>query len=176
MHWIAFGLVVYVACVLQTTLMSLIAVHTIRPDLFGLIAVYYLLQARRGDALLASWLLGLAVDLNSLNFEGRANVGLWALVYGLMALPVVRLREWLFRDHLLAYVACVLLWTVATQLATGLAMANRPPGWEGIREVGAMALYTGLYTVILAPYAHWGLRWARSMLGLSAVRTYRLRS
>ncbi len=55
MHWVAFGILLYCVTAVQSAVVPLVAVHTIKPDLMMIVAVYYALTARSRDALLACW-------------------------------------------------------------------------------------------------------------------------
>ncbi|MCK6456748.1 MAG: rod shape-determining protein MreD [Phycisphaerae bacterium] len=175
MNWIAFCITAAVTIVLQTTLMGFLELRYIRPDLVALVAVFYVLHARRGDALLVGWMLGFLVDLCGLSFSVRANVGVGALTYGVATLITLGLRELTFRDHLLSFIVFSLLWTFLTHVLIGGAVAWFAENGPRLREVVAVALYTAAYTAAVGPYALWVLRRVRNALGLGLVRTYRVR-
>jgi len=175
MNWIAFAILTYVLCVLQTTLMAVIGIQHVRPDLLILVGVFYALFARQPDALLACWILGLAADLCGLSLHDRGGVGAHALTYGLCAMLTCRLRELVFREHLLTYVVSVVLWTLlaSAALAAHLAWAMRE--WDRFNVGLLYGIYAAGYTAFFAPYAHWILRRARPLLGLEAVRSFRVK-
>lgn len=173
MRWIPFVILVYVACVLQTTAMAFLEVHSVRPDLLVLVAVYYALLARRPDALLACWLLGLAVDLNGLSFHTRSNVGLHALAFGLIALLAVRVRELFFRDQMMTFVWFMVAWVLLLEALVGMHLMWATGQWNRFGELALAGTYTAIYTAIFAPYVHWLLKRLRPTLGLEVVRTYR---
>jgi rod shape-determining protein MreD len=175
MRWIAFIILLLVVTVLQTSVMPFLAVHTIRPDLLVILAVYYALAARTHDALLACWIIGLAIDLTSLSFAGGANVGLHALSLGMIALVIVNLRDLTFRDS----VATRLFFTFATKLAVSL-LAGTYMGFvlqtvHPFRETLITAIYAAVYTAVLAPYGHWVLGRLRRPLGIGATHRLRVR-
>lgn len=175
MRWVPFAILVYVVCVLQTTVMAFVEVHTIRPDLIVLAAVYYALMARRPDAMLTAWIFGLAVDLNGLSFHGRGNIGLHALVFGALAALVVQIRDLFFRDHMMTYVVFMAAWVVISKLAAGVFLSWATGQWDRFGELALAAAYSALYTAIFAPYVHWCFKRLRTTLGLDVVRTYRAR-
>ena len=82
MHLIALVILVYVVTVLQSAAVPFIAVNTIRPDLLVIVAVHYALVARTYDALLACWLIGLAIDLSGISYQNHGNVGGLRIVAG----------------------------------------------------------------------------------------------
>jgi len=176
MHWIALAILIYAACVLQTTLMPLIAVQHVRPDLLAFVAVFYALSARKSDALLACWIIGFAVDLCGLSFHDRSTVGLHALTFGLAALATVQLRELVFREHLLTYVFFVVGWILFNQAIEAVFLCWTLRAWARLGTWVMFAAYTAAYSLVLAPYVHWALKRSRPLLGLDAVRTYRVRS
>lgn len=176
MRWVIFAILVYVVCVLQTTLIGLVEVHRVRPDLLVLTAAYVGLVARRHDACLAAWCLGLAADLCGMSFRDRSGIGPHALAFGLAALITVRVRELVFRDHLLTYVACAAAWTLLAYAVEAVHLSWALRRWDLLGAWMTAGLWTAAYTALLAPYAHWALRRARPLLGLDAVRTYRVRT
>jgi rod shape-determining protein MreD len=176
MHWIALAILTYAACVLQTTLMPLIAVQHVRPDLLVFIAVFYALSARKSDALLACWIIGFAGDLCGLSFHDHSTVGLHALIFGFAALATVQLRELVFREHLLTYVFFVVGWILVSQTLEAVFNCWALRSWARLGTWIMFAAYTAAYSLVLAPYVHWALKRARPLLGLDAVRTYRVRS
>lgn len=168
MHWMAFGILLYVTTVLQTAFAPFLAVHGVRPDFLAIVAVYYALIARREDALLACWFIGLAADLTGLGYARHSSVGVAALSMGLAGLVVVAVRDLTFRDsvvtQLLFTFAVCMMHSVLVGLFAWYAAANRPAAWDVVQ----WSLYTAIYTALLAPYGHWLLRRMRNMLGLAA--------
>lgn len=165
MNWVGFAVLVYLVTVIQTSVAPFLAVHSIRPDFMTIVAVFFGLYARPADAMLGCWIIGLLIDLCSLSHPVRANVGLHALVLGLLGLFMVKTRGVTFREgmvsHLIyTFVVCFLL-TLAVRVHTT---------WDGpdtaLTRHMAVALYTAIYTALLAPYVHFVLRRLRSMLGL----------
>ncbi|MFO0972262.1 MAG: rod shape-determining protein MreD [Phycisphaerae bacterium] len=176
MHWVAFALVTYVVCVLQTTLMGWIEIHAIRPELPAMVATFYALLARRPDALLAATLLGLAVDLNSAGPATRGALGVHALAFGVAALAVVRVREVLDRDNVLTYVMLVAVWVFAAALAMAAHAGWARSSFAEFRADAGRGLHAALYSALVAPYLHGILRRLRVRLGLEQARTYRVRT
>lgn len=176
MRWVSLAILVYFVCVLQTTLMGFIEIHTVRPLLPAMAAAFYALLARRGDALIAAWVFGLAVDLCGLSLPARSTVGVHALGYGLAALGVLRIREQFYRDHVLTFVLVVVWWAFVTEALAGLhtVWAVGAPGrWA---EFMLVAGYAAAYSALVCPYVHWFLRRLRVRLGLEAARNYRGRA
>jgi rod shape-determining protein MreD len=171
MRWIGFIILIVLAAVIQSTVLSWIRIHRIGPDLLFLVAVYYLLQASPAEALLAAWAAGLTLDLFS-----DVRVGTFALSFGLVGLAVIRMREMLFKDHPLTQLVVVLIGCELSQVLARAINALLEPSLQwGLADVLLGALYTALYTAILAPYVLWLLDRFRGPLGLKPADRLRRR-
>jgi len=162
MRWIGFLILLALAAVLQSTVVSWIRIQRIGPDLVFLLALFYLLYAEPLDALIVAWLAGLTLDLFS-----QVRLGTFAFSFGLVGLVLVRLRQLVFRDHpvtqlFLALVGCELTQAVARSVT---AVLEPRLAW-GPTDVLLGALYTALYTAVLAPYVLWLLLRFRGVLGV----------
>ncbi len=175
MRWVAFVILLYVTVALQSAATPFVAVNSIRPDLMVIVAVHYALAARVYDALLACWFIGLAIDLSGISYRGRANVGLHALALGLLAIPIVKMRSFIFRDSVLTQLSFTFLAKLSLDLMVGIHMMWAIGDWGRWREVVATAVYAAIYTAVLAPYGHWFLRRLRGILGIGSSRTLRVR-
>lgn len=175
MRWIAFAILVFVVTLLQASVVPFLAVHTIRPDLMVIVAVHYALTARRYDALLACWFIGLAVDLTSLSYAGHANVGVHAFSLGLIALVIVKVRDLTFRDSVVTrlFFTFGAKWVISVTTGAYMLYAVHAPHRFG--EILATGTYAAVYTAILAPYGHWLLRQLRSLLGVGTTHRLRVR-
>ena len=65
MHWIRFAVIVLLAAILQTSLISIIAIgnSTIKPDLMLILLVFFAIHCEPFDAVIASFAIGFAADL-----------------------------------------------------------------------------------------------------------------
>lgn len=175
MHWIGFGVVLYCVTALQASLVPFISIQTVRPDLLVIVAVHYCLAARPVDAMLAAWFAGLAIDLTSSGYVGASNVGVHALALGLIGFSIVKLRELTFRESIWTQLFFCFAAKTAMESMAGIHMrwvVDDPPPFFRMCTGAASA---GLYTALVAPYGHWGLRRLRGLLGLGTTHTLRLR-
>ncbi len=177
MHWIAFTILVYVVTVLQTTLAPFIAVHTIRPDLIVIVAVHYALLARNNDALIACWLIGLAIDLTGLSYShsGYANVGINAFCLGLLAMLIVKTRELTFRESALTQLAVTFLVKLSLGVLVGIHMLYALDQLDRLGDILTTSFWAAVYTAALAPYLNWALRRLRAPLGIGVTHRLRVR-
>jgi rod shape-determining protein MreD len=164
MKWVSFGILAGVTIVLQTAATRYVEIQSIRPDLMLILAVHYALWGPWPEAALAAWILGLVVDLQSLD-----RIGLHAFSFGLAAWAIVRIRQIVFRDHAATQIVITLLFTILIQI--GVALYRR---WGVDNPIGGSilwpALLTGLYTAMCAPYLHWLLIRMGRWTGLKASR------
>lgn len=175
MRWVFFAVMLLIAVVLQTTVVPLIAIQGIRPDLPALFAMHILLAAQPIDAMLGLALIGLAVDLNGLSFGEHANVGANVLAYGLVSLLGLKVRTLTFRDNAVTYFAFSLFGTALIQLLVKAYMLVRIQRIDDMQSWAVFAVATAAYTAFASPYAHWLLRRARGWLGIGPMRTLRAR-
>ena len=166
MNWVGFAVLAYLVTVIQTSVAPFLAVHTIRPDFMVIVAVFFGLYARPADAMLGCWIIGLLIDLCSLSHPVRANVGLHALVLGLLGLFMVKTRGVTFREGMLSHLIYTFVVCLLLNLAVRVHTTWDVPGPAGLGTHTAVAFYTAIYTALLAPYVHFALRRLRSVLGL----------
>jgi rod shape-determining protein MreD len=175
MHWIALVILMYVVTALQSAAVPFIAVNTIRPDLMVIVAVHYALAARTYDALLACWFFGLAIDLSGISYQTHGNVGIHALALGLIAVPIVKMRYFIFRDSVLTQLFFTFAAKFAMDFLVGLHMMRAIGDWSRMREVVVQGLYAAIYTAVLAPYGNWFLKRMRGALGIGVTHRLRIR-
>jgi rod shape-determining protein MreD len=136
--------------------------------------VQYALTARRDDALIACWFIGLAADLTGLGYPHHASIGISALSMGLIALFIVSVRNLTFRDSVITQIffcfAVSFLHAALVGAYARYAAPNHLPLWD----VLTLGFYGAIYTALLAPYGHWLLRRLRGPLGLGAIGRVRV--
>lgn len=174
MHWVAFTIVLYITTALQATVAPMLAVHGVRPDLMSILAAFYALVARREDALIACWFIGLAIDLTGIGFVRHSGVGPSSLAMGLMCLAVISVRDLTFRESVVTQLVTSFLISLGFAILAGLYLsysaANRPRAWDVVQS----GLYGAVYTAVIAPYCQWILRRMRNLLGLPTSRRVRM--
>jgi rod shape-determining protein MreD len=172
-RWINFTIVLVVLTAVQKTVVPFIAVHTIRPDLMVVFAVYCALTARTHDALLACWFVGLAIDLSSMSYGSAANVGLHACALGLIGIVIVQLRDLTFRESTATQLFFTFVAKILLAVLTGLHLIYVVRSGPTLRESMLCGFYSALYTLAVAPYGHWVFRRLRNLLGIGP--THRLK-
>ena len=133
--------IVYLAAVLQTSLVEVIRIGRVEPDLVAMTAIVWLITAAGPHGFLVAGLIGLTVDLIS---PGR--IGLGAACYLLIGYALIRLREDVRFDRLAPQLLAV--WAGASLLALGQVLGRWLLG-EVTGSLGlssARALGVGLYT------------------------------
>jgi len=165
MRWIIFLILTYLALVLQTTLVPVVTVTLFGlragPELLAVFAVFVALHVREGtDAMVAGWILGLAVDLTSAGGAVTATVvGPMSIAYAVAAGGVYRARELFFRERrmtqfILALGFCLFshwLWVTLQSLRAG--GISRSAYGQLLLQV----LLVSLYTAAVMPLASIGL-------------------
>jgi rod shape-determining protein MreD len=162
-RWVPFLILVYLVVLVQTTVGKVLTFQrtawgTVGPDLAAIVAIYLALYLRDGlDLAIATWTLGLAVDLTT----GGPAVGPMALAYLAAGAVVMHLREAVFRERaavqmLLALVFCLIahgLWVTIESL--WLPPAQR--SWAQYVQTLWQAMALSVYTAMLMPLGHWAL-------------------
>jgi len=165
MRWIAFLILTYAVLLLQTSLVqfgSFLAgsAGSVQPDLLALVAAFVAMFARNNlDAMLAAWVLGLAMDLTTGGggVHGSA-VGVMPVAYALAAGAVYRLREVFFREKASTRVVLTLLFCLVAHglwVALQSLLSWRYMTWGAYGRTMVQATLVSLYTAALAPLAHW---------------------
>ncbi len=134
----------YAAIVLQTTIVPLVAIYGVRPDLPMLVVLLVALREGAAGGALAGFVAGLFVDLSSAQM-----LGVTSLANSLTAFGVGWVADRLVRSSsptrmLVAFAAVA----VRDQFLVALGLADG--FWDGLRLLFTFSIPGGLYTAILA--------------------------
>lgn len=154
MRWLTFGILAGICLVLQTSLAPLLAPAGVRPDWMFVLCVFYALLGPGPDVCIAAWILGLLVDLWSLN----DHIGLNAFAYGGTAWLICYVRELIFPEHWLSHTVLTLLGALIVQLTIAVYYwLTAPPQPAPAMGMWGFAALSALYTAFWAPYFHFVL-------------------
>ena len=148
MRWLPFALLAGLAICVQTSVVPRLTVFGVYPDLMLVLVIHYTLHAKRIDGLFAGWLLGLLVDLTSVE-----DLGMVAVVYGLMALAVYSIRDLMFTGHPLTHFFLTFICCAVVQVALRgyfhaiFGVDSVVLDLVGVSLLGA--LYTGLCAIFI---------------------------
>jgi len=126
-----------------------VELYSARPDLLLIVVVFLSLYAPSNTAIAAGWVLGACADLMTIE-----RFGLIAFSYGLTAMIVTSLREYLFRYRVVTQVAVTL--TACLLVRTGWTMYCHmlyEPSGPLLRDWLISGLVASAYTAALAPFA-----------------------
>jgi rod shape-determining protein MreD len=168
MRWILWICLAAFVVAAQTTIAPLVQIGGVRPDWPFLLVVAIALTAPGNQALYASALVGLFVDLNTL-----VPLGVFTLTYGLAALLMLQVRELLFRDALLTYVLVTLIVGLLAQGAVALLRLAQEGAGQYAGSVVLETLGITVYTAMWSFPAHWLFLKLGRPLGLTRVRKVR---
>jgi len=148
MRWLTFSIVACIAVCVQTTLAQSLQLFGVGPQFVLIIMVHYALHARTSDGLIACWLLGLLVDLTSVE-----RLGVVALAYGLTGMIVWSIRDLMFIRHpfthfIVTFLSC---FAIDCILRIFFRIYYDVPGsliYLGLESL-CSAAYTGLWAVII---------------------------
>ena len=165
MRWLTFTLLAAFAICFQTTMARKLGLFGVYPDFLVILLVHYVLHARTSDCLIAAWLLGLLVDLASVE-----RLGVVAVVYGLVAVAIWLIRDLMFARHPLTHFSVTLVFCFLSQLVLrGYFQVYYDSGLSAYHSVG-MSLLTALYTALWAVIVHRVLLRFSKTLGLRGAR------
>ncbi len=175
MRWVWLTILTYVVLLLQTTLAGALAISTpvgmVNFDLLAMVAVFVVMHVRDTvDALLAAWGLGLALDLTASGAASGTVVGAMPVGYVLAAAIICRMREAFFRQHALSQAILTLLFCIIAHGVWVAAQSLMSAGGVGKGSFGSIILQVlavALYTAVLAPVAHMGMKRLRRGLLVS---------
>jgi rod shape-determining protein MreD len=153
-RWVPFLLLAVVSVLLQTTVVRILAVGAVRPDLMVAVLVPLCLGARRGEGFAAGCVLGLLRDLFS-----SEPLGLSAGVFAALGYGLARLRPSVYAEHPLTHgilgfgCSCLVSGvSVGVLLAQGGALSLATV----LRGVAVVALGTGVLAAAVG-----GVVWRR---------------
>jgi len=112
MRWLTFVFLAVVALTLQAAIAPRIELFAARPDFLLIVVVFLGLFAPTMDAIAAAWVLGVCADLMTIE-----RFGVIAFSYGLTAMTVTSLREYLFRYRVVTQTAVTLTACLVVQTA-----------------------------------------------------------
>ena len=164
MRWISFAIIAVMCLTLHTTLAQRLAVWGAWPDAILVMVVFFGMHAKRWDAVIAGWTLGVMGDLASME-----RFGLLSLTYALVALAVQSSREWMFRYHPLTHFSVTFAAGLVTQCVFWMytvMTTDSPAGQSWSVGPVAIAFYSGLCALPV----HAVLLRMSSWLGLDAPR------
>ena len=160
MRWIRIIIVAILVALIETTLLPIVAVDGVRPDLAFIYVFFLALNCAPDEGFIAFWVVGLMKDMFS-----AGPMGAYALLYAGCGYEVSRLTRKLFRDNPLIQIAVALPAVVAinaTYLAgTIFAYPDLP-----IASVAKSAFICVLYTTALTPFLLPVMSKAKSLLGI----------
>ena len=162
MRWMAWICLAALVTAMQTTLAAQVQIGGIRPDWPFLLVVAISLTAPATQAMYASAMIGLFVDLHSV-----IPLGVFTFAYGAASLLTVQVRELLFRDALLTYALVTLMAGLGVQLVIALLRTMQEGADQYQGSLIAEALGIAVYTAVWSFPGHWLYLKARRILGLT---------
>lgn len=166
MRWVVFLVLAVPILTAQSALSQRMELFGARPDWLLVLVVFVALHARRHDAVLGAWVLGMAADLMTIE-----RCGLIAISYVLVTVAVVAVREFLFRQRAITQFVVTLVVGMAVH---GAWMVYRrimyPPTIPAFDDFVVGVLFVAVYTALWAPPIHACLLRLRKPLGFAAPR------
>ncbi len=154
MYLLPLTLIVYIAAVIETSLVDVLRIGRLTPDLLALVAVVWLLTAAGPRAFVVAGGVTLVGDLIA---PGRLGVGTaWMLLVGY---GVTRLRARFLPDHLawqvLTTAATVTVWAAAVGLSGRLLADVSLPCTTIVTRAAGVGLYTAAVALPVLMVTGW---------------------
>jgi cell shape-determining protein MreD len=123
--------------------------------------------------MLVGWVLGFGLDLTAAGGPGGGTVlGPMAALYALTAWGVFEVRDAFFRERIHAQALLTLGFCLIVHvgwLTVQSLVAVRYMTWSVYGEMLLQAVGVAIYTALLAPLVHWGLRRGQRVLMVGPV-------
>jgi len=165
MRWFRFAVLVLVASILQTGLVSVIAIpHShpdITPNLLLLLLVFFALRCHSTDAIIASFAIGFAADLT--NPTVSRLMGPWIISFGLFGTLLSDLNSTISpRRAIYQAVTIFLMGFLTTGLSYLLTALRTEPVTA---HIAAGLFWQPLYSAFLGPFLFLPVGWWMRMHG-----------
>lgn len=166
MRWIVFLMVAIPVLTAQSTLAHRTELFGARPDWLLILVVFVAFHARRRDAVLGAWVLGLTADLMTIE-----RFGLIALSYVLVTVAIIAVREFLFRQRAITQFIATLIAAGAIHLAWMIYRRTLyTPTLPTFDDFVVSVLFVAVYSALWAPPIHACLLRLRRPMGFAAPR------
>ncbi len=147
-RWIRFAILIIIAMLIQASLLSNLRY---RPDLLLILLVFYAVYSSTMDAIIASFIIGLASNIISLNLMGTGIIAFGIVGTALAYLQrTVSLRNVIFAGFAIFFAGflCGLIISFLSYLKTGQA-----------GNIMNLAVWTSLYSAVAGPFLFGALKW-----------------
>jgi rod shape-determining protein MreD len=150
MRWFPLIFLAAALLVLQSTVAPRLEVLGARPDWVLVVVVFLAMHAASREGIIASWMIGLCADLMTLE-----RLGFLAVSYGLVAMAVASVRDYLFRRRAMTQFVTTLVACLMVRLAwTVYVRVLYDPGEGVLMSLGVDVLLASVYTALWAPIVH----------------------
>lgn len=165
MRWLTFIMLAMLTLCVQTTLAPALGIRGVHPDFMLILLVHYALHAQAPAGLTVGWVLGLMVNLTSVETQGVVM-----LVYGLASLVIWSIRDLTFTRHVLTHLCLTACCCLTVHLALRSYSRIACGGDDALLGMVWISVCSALYTGLLAvPIHRLLLRYSR-VLGLRGAR------
>lgn len=169
MRWTAYLLLAYVVIAVQIALSGFVSWGQAAPNLVLPAVVFIAINARREEALLGAFFLGLLQDLFT-----QQPAGLYAFSYCLVGLFIVGSRPAMYKDHPITH----FLMTLVAAAVTGVIVLFNDWTYPKLHALGdagqpsiTLALMGALYTAALAPFMLFPVARLKRFFAFKTIRT-----
>lgn len=148
MPWVKFAIIAYLAVTLHTAFVPILFPESIRPNVFVIVTVYYLLTSRPSRSIIAASIIALLADLTSLCPLGSQLLAFTAFIAAIHALRPMIFTE-LPSAHAFTAFAGHIIVTSVYRIIT-LITTHADPLPYSMTETLLQAICTAIFAAILA--------------------------
>lgn len=155
MRWVRFAILIIIISVVQAGLVDVIAISgdRVTPDLLLILLVFFAIRSNSKDAIVSSFIIGLAADIISMG----SIVGAWMITYGLLGSVLSQMHKVVAFQKMPHQAAAILVVAVAAvPIYCFLTWIQMPEATQGM--AGPM-VWSGLYSAIVGPFLFLPVAW-----------------
>jgi len=154
MRWFRFALVVLVATILQTSLVGIISIRGIRPDLLLILLVFFAISIDPRDAIVASFAIGFAADLSN---PVRDMMGPQIISFGIFGTLLSDVHSVVSIQRMTHQAVTIFIMGLLTALLSYLLTFLRAE--PATAHFAAELLWQPLYSAVIGPFLFFPVAW-----------------
>ena len=154
MRWFRFAVLVLIATILQTSLVGMVSLRGVRPDLLLILLVFFAISIDPRDAIVASFAVGFAADLSN---PIRGLMGPQIISFGILGTLLSDVHSIISIQRMSHEAATIFIMGVLTALLSYLLTFFRAE--PATAHFAAQLLWQPLYSAVLGPFLFFPIAW-----------------
>jgi len=154
MRWFRFAVLVLIATILQTSLVGMVSLRGVRPDLLLILLVFFAISIDPRDAIVASFAVGFAADLSN---PIRGLMGPQIISFGILGTLLSDVHSIMSIQRMAHLAVTVFVIGSLTALLSYLLTFFRAE--PATAHFAAQLLWQPLYSAVLGPFLFFPIAW-----------------